>query len=74
MLFLAGMVVTTSSKYTLASGSHDFKSCALPLVFTGLEADATSSVRDGRFGMAEMKLEARTMQVQLRRPMKGGSL
>lgn len=65
MLFFAAMVVKTSSRYALASGSHDFKSFALPLVFAGLEADGRSGVTKERFGMDEMKREARAIRVRL---------
>ena len=66
MLFFAATVVKTSSKYALASGSHDFKSFALPLVFSGLDAnDRTRGASEERFGMDEMKKEARRMQVRL---------
>ncbi|KAH7395883.1 hypothetical protein BKA64DRAFT_577223 [Cadophora sp. MPI-SDFR-AT-0126] len=66
MLFFAATVVKTSSKYALASGSHDFKSFALPLVFSGLEANGSGrGAMEERFGMDEMKKEARRMQVRL---------
>ncbi|KAK0101354.1 hypothetical protein ONS95_006529 [Cadophora gregata] len=72
MLFFAATVVKTSSKYALASGSHDFKSFALPLVFTWLEAeDGTRVVTEQRFGMEEMKAEARRMQVRLSKTQEG---
>ena len=33
LIFFVGMVLETTSKYVLLSGSHGFKSSALPLVF-----------------------------------------
>jgi hypothetical protein len=43
-------------------------------VFTGLEVDGTSTVTTGRFGMAEMKREAKTIKVKLSRTDEGWRL
>lgn len=65
LVFFVGMVIETTSRYSQASGSHDFKSSALPLVFTGLEVLVPQRVQESRFGTDEMAHEARQMHVKL---------
>lgn len=65
LVFFVGMVIRTTSRYALFSGSHDFKSFALPLVFTELETQVPQSVQQSRFGMDEMYREASAMNVRL---------
>lgn len=65
LIFFVGMVIQTTSRYALSSGSHDFKSCALPLVFCGLDTDLPQRFYESRCGMDEMAYEARQMHVRL---------
>ncbi|KUJ14986.1 uncharacterized protein LY89DRAFT_698506 [Mollisia scopiformis] len=65
LVFFVGMVIKTTSRYALSSGNHDFKSYALPLVFTELETHLSQRPQELRFGMNEMAHEARGMRVRL---------
>ncbi|CZR50146.1 uncharacterized protein PAC_00018 [Phialocephala subalpina] len=65
LIFFVGMVIQTTSRYALSSGSRDFKSSALPLVFCGLETDIPLEFYESRCGMDEMAYEARQMHVRL---------
>ncbi|KAF8860794.1 hypothetical protein BDZ45DRAFT_298933 [Acephala macrosclerotiorum] len=65
LIFFVGMVIQTTSRYALSSGSHDFKSYALSLVFCRLETDLPQRFYESRCGMDEMAYEARQMHVRL---------
>lgn len=64
-IFFVWMVIGTTSRYSQVSGGHDFKSFALPLVFTGLDIHLLQQVQESRFGMDEIVHEARQIYVRL---------
>lgn len=67
LIFFVGMVIETTSKYALLNGSHDFKSSALPLVFSRVEAQLSLRFSQGTVGINEMTEEAKQMRVKLMR-------
>lgn len=59
------MVLKTRTRDALVSGSHNYKSAALPLVFHGLEARMAERFGMEKGGRREMVVEAARMRVRL---------
>lgn len=66
LVFFVAMVIQTRTRDAIMSGSRDYKTSTLPLLFHGLEASTALKFGLGTQGMAKMSQDAKDLHVVLR--------